>query len=65
MSFFRKILRIGPDPSKKKVYNNIKRDENPEATWELVGELGDGAFGKVYKVCLELILSRIKCSIDL
>lgn len=27
----------------------MKRDLNPEEFWEIIGELGDGAFGKVYK----------------
>ncbi|KYN32684.1 STE20-like serine/threonine-protein kinase [Trachymyrmex septentrionalis] len=39
----------GNDAKKKKLYNNIKMDCNPEEFWEMVGELGDGAFGKVYK----------------
>jgi len=34
------------------VFNNIKMDCNPEDFWEMVGELGDGAFGKVYKVSM-------------
>ncbi|UXI20011.1 hypothetical protein NH340_JMT05954 [Sarcoptes scabiei] len=34
---------------RKKFFHNIKFDENPEDTWKTVGELGDGAFGKVYK----------------
>jgi len=38
------------EAKKKKVFNNIKMDCNPEDFWEMVGELGDGAFGKVYKV---------------
>nr|XP_039263970.1 serine/threonine-protein kinase 10-like isoform X5 [Styela clava] len=49
MSFFRKILRLGQEEPKRKVYANIKRGENPELVWDTVGELGDGAFGKVYK----------------
>lgn len=57
MSFFRKILRIGQDAPKRKTYEHIKRDENAELYWEIVGELGDGAFGKVYKVNYHLKLS--------
>ncbi|KAF7710353.1 STE20-like serine/threonine-protein kinase isoform X1 [Silurus meridionalis] len=50
MSFFnlRKIFKIGID-KKKKQYEHVHRDVNPEEVWEIVGELGDGAFGKVYK----------------
>lgn len=46
---FRKIFKLGPE-RKKKQYEHVHRDVNPEESWEIVGELGDGAFGKVYKV---------------
>ena len=52
MAFFKKFLKIGHDNAKPKLFANIKRGENPEQNWEKVGELGDGAFGKVYKVLL-------------
>ncbi|XP_069394777.1 STE20-like serine/threonine-protein kinase isoform X2 [Paralichthys olivaceus] len=50
MSFFnfRKIFKLGSD-RKKKQYEHVHRDMNPEDIWEMIGELGDGAFGKVYK----------------
>ncbi|KAM5242483.1 STE20-like serine/threonine-protein kinase isoform 1-T1 [Hipposideros larvatus] len=50
MSFFnfRKIFKLGIE-KKKKQYEHVKRDLNPEEFWEIIGELGDGAFGKVYK----------------
>ncbi|KAG7268484.1 hypothetical protein CRUP_000206 [Coryphaenoides rupestris] len=50
MSFFnfRKMFKLGPD-RKKKQYEHVHRDEDPEDIWEVVGELGDGAFGKVFK----------------
>lgn len=40
---------MGPD-KKKKQYEHVHRDVNPEEIWEIIGELGDGAFGKVFKV---------------
>ncbi len=51
MSFFnfRKIFKLGAE-KKKKQYDHVHRDLNPEEIWEIVGELGDGAFGKVFKV---------------
>ncbi|KAM4611995.1 STE20-like serine/threonine-protein kinase [Polymixia lowei] len=50
MSFFnfRKIFKLGSE-KKKKQYEHVHRDENPEEIWEIIGELGDGAFGKVFK----------------
>ncbi|XP_016772289.2 serine/threonine-protein kinase 10-A isoform X1 [Apis mellifera] len=53
MSFLSNLKKAfhfgGNDAKKKKLYNNIKMDCNPEEFWEMIGELGDGAFGKVYK----------------
>ncbi|XP_056140523.1 serine/threonine-protein kinase 10 [Lampris incognitus] len=48
---FSKILRLPSLDIKKKVkqYEHVHRDINPNDIWEIVGELGDGAFGKVYK----------------
>ncbi|XP_048843644.1 STE20-like kinase b isoform X2 [Brienomyrus brachyistius] len=50
MSFFnfRKIFKLGME-KKKKQYEHVHRDLNPEEVWEIIGELGDGAFGKVYR----------------
>ncbi|XP_048464678.1 STE20-like serine/threonine-protein kinase isoform X2 [Rhincodon typus] len=50
MSFFnfRKIFKIGGE-KKKKQFEHVKKDVNPEEVWQIIGELGDGAFGKVYK----------------
>uniref|UniRef100_A0A3Q3FR90 non-specific serine/threonine protein kinase n=1 Tax=Labrus bergylta TaxID=56723 RepID=A0A3Q3FR90_9LABR len=48
---FSRILRLPTIELKKKVkqYEHVHRDINPNDLWELIGELGDGAFGKVYK----------------
>uniref|UniRef100_A0A667X994 non-specific serine/threonine protein kinase n=1 Tax=Myripristis murdjan TaxID=586833 RepID=A0A667X994_9TELE len=48
---FSKILRLPSLDIKKRVkqYEHVHRDINPNDIWEIVGELGDGAFGKVYK----------------
>jgi hypothetical protein len=35
-------------------------DCNPEDFWEMVGELGDGAFGKVYKVSFVYLVMWLK-----
>ncbi|CAG2060853.1 unnamed protein product, partial [Timema podura] len=55
LSNLKKVLHLGGgnDAKKKKVFNNIKMDTNPEDYWDMVGELGDGAFGKVYKMLIE------------
>lgn len=51
LSNVKKLLHIGGNESKKKkVFNNIRMECDPEEFWEIIGELGDGAFGKVYKV---------------
>lgn len=53
ISGLKKVLHFGNnDAKKKKVFNNIKIDIDPEEYWEMIGELGDGAFGKVYKVSM-------------
>ncbi|CAH0552881.1 unnamed protein product [Brassicogethes aeneus] len=53
MSFFNNIKKVlhfgGNDAKKKKVYNNVRMDADPEEFWDMIGELGDGAYGKVYK----------------
>ncbi|KAG7484655.1 hypothetical protein MATL_G00052320 [Megalops atlanticus] len=48
---FSKILRLSSFDIKKKAkqYEHVRRDLNPNDIWEIIGELGDGAFGKVYK----------------
>ncbi|XP_010791133.1 serine/threonine-protein kinase 10 [Notothenia coriiceps] len=48
---FSRILRLPTIEKQKKVkqYEHVHRDINPNDLWEIIGELGDGAFGKVYK----------------
>ncbi|XP_053873176.1 serine/threonine-protein kinase 10-like [Malaclemys terrapin pileata] len=49
MAFLLKFFRFGTEKKKVKHYENVKRDVNPEDIWTVLGELGDGAFGKVFK----------------
>lgn len=48
---FKRIIGVKPNETKrKKRFHNIKMNCDPEDNWELIGVLGDGAFGTVYKV---------------
>jgi STE20-like kinase len=56
MPFFsnlKKVLNLGNSGIEKKkkqqLFANIRTDVNPEEIWDLIGEIGDGAFGKVHK----------------
>nr|XP_040236682.2 STE20-like serine/threonine-protein kinase isoform X2 [Anopheles coluzzii] len=53
MSFLnnlKKVFHLGSGEAKKKrIFNNIRMDTDPADFWDMIGELGDGAFGKVYK----------------
>lgn len=51
---FSRILRLPTLEIKRKIkqYEHVHRDINPNDIWEIIGELGDGAFGKVFKVRL-------------
>ncbi|KAL4609556.1 serine/threonine-protein kinase 10-like isoform X1 [Arapaima gigas] len=49
-SLLMRIFRVGTEKKRVKQYENLKRDVDPQENWETLGELGDGAFGKVYKV---------------
>ncbi|KAH9520111.1 hypothetical protein Btru_060013 [Bulinus truncatus] len=50
---FKKLFRFGGDDAadkKKGQWNvNIKKDLDPNQFWEVIGEIGEGAFGAVYK----------------
>ena len=57
---FQRVNSSSADAKRKKVCHNIRQNENPEDYWRIVGELGDGAFGKVYKVSIIISSSRTK-----
>ncbi|CAH8857551.1 unnamed protein product [Trichobilharzia szidati] len=47
-SFLKKFKAVD-EPKKKPFSDGIERNVNPTDIWEIISELGDGAFGKVYK----------------
>ena len=50
LSSIKKVLNIGQSDSKKRRnFPHIKEGVDPLVYWDIVGELGDGAFGKVHK----------------
>ena len=56
---FKNIFKGGSSTStanerKRKLASLVRKNEDPFRLWENLSELGDGAFGKVYKVCLYL-----------
>nr|XP_005155384.1 STE20-like serine/threonine-protein kinase [Danio rerio]XP_021327922.1 STE20-like serine/threonine-protein kinase [Danio rerio] len=48
-SLLMRFFRLGVEKKRVRHYENLKRDVDPHQSWETLGELGDGAFGKVYK----------------
>jgi len=55
MPILERLWKILSDDSRKKskvCLPNVERNQNPLDVWEIVNEIGDGAFGKVYKVKL-------------
>lgn len=58
-----KKLRQGEEKSKPKPLPSVVVvGVDPSTVWKNIAELGDGAFGKVYKVILFATLSRVKAS---
>lgn len=75
MPFFsnlKKVLSLGSsggqEKRRKQLFANIITGQDPEDVWEIVGELGDGAFGKVHKarhkVQRELYAAAKICVLD-
>jgi len=51
----RSIFQVSPPYSETRkkstrVLQHLKSDVDPESVWEVIGVLGNGSFGKVYKV---------------
>lgn len=46
----RNTLKKANNQTEDDLWLNIRREEDPTLIWRQIGELGDGAFGKVYKV---------------
>ncbi|XP_009989850.1 PREDICTED: STE20-like serine/threonine-protein kinase [Tauraco erythrolophus] len=53
MAFLRRLFGFSAKKKAPRRYEGVKRDVDPEETWLVLGELGDGAFGKVLKILVE------------
>ena len=64
MSLFSKVRDIfkgNASVKRKKVYHNVLvRD--PNEVWEIITEIGDGAYGKVYKVRIFALLIQLSAT---
>ncbi|KAM6369777.1 STE20-like serine/threonine-protein kinase [Pluvialis apricaria] len=49
MAFLRRLFGFSEKKKPLRRYEHVRRDVDPEETWLVLGELGDGAFGKVFK----------------
>ena len=57
MEWFSKLF--GRSGKAKRDFPNLTRGKDPLELWNKTGELGDGAFGKVYKVCGSIVVSGV------
>uniref|UniRef100_A0A8C3KMK0 non-specific serine/threonine protein kinase n=1 Tax=Calidris pygmaea TaxID=425635 RepID=A0A8C3KMK0_9CHAR len=49
MAFLRRLFGFSEKKKPPRQYQHLRRDVDPEEAWLVLGELGDGAFGKVFK----------------
>ncbi|XP_042657244.1 serine/threonine-protein kinase 10-like isoform X2 [Tyto alba] len=49
MAFLRRLFGFSEKKKPPRRCEHVKRDVDPEEAWLVLGELGDGAFGKVFK----------------
>ncbi|KAM9252345.1 STE20-like serine/threonine-protein kinase [Cariama cristata] len=49
MAFLRRLFGFSVKKQPPRRYERVRRDVDPEEAWLVLGELGDGAFGKVFK----------------
>ena len=54
MEWFSKLF--GRSGKTKREFPNLTRGKDPLELWNKTGDLGDGAFGKVYKVRVKVVL---------
>lgn len=50
------------DAGNKPMSSVIQQDVDPSASWDLIAEIGDGAFGKVHKVWTAAADTWCSCS---
>ncbi|XP_068277705.1 LOW QUALITY PROTEIN: STE20-like serine/threonine-protein kinase [Nyctibius grandis] len=49
MAFLRRLFGFSEKKKPPRRYEHVRRDVDPEEAWLVLGELGNGAFGKVFK----------------
>ena len=60
-SFWNKLNNLMKAAPKKREFKHLTKDVNPSDLWDVCGELGDGAFGKVQHIySFKLICVQLK-----